>query len=253
MGISTNKTIKLFIGSESDHFHELHVIPHSLKHRDWPEEKTICLANIPPYITDENLWRIFSKFGNIAGVVTFTNIKDFQAFSKSPEERKESREFKWKTGYIAFKLAGSVAKVLKVKKITAEDVSVGVERWISEYKAQYPCAERLQEEITSFMDKFDKEEQKAEREAKKQAEEDDDGWTTVTRKSTKDAFKLTEKGIKSVEEKQDVRKRKKELKNFYRFQVTESKRQKIQEMRKKFQEDKEKVEKMKTSRRFKPF
>uniref|UniRef100_A0A1L8DR48 Hipothetical protein n=1 Tax=Nyssomyia neivai TaxID=330878 RepID=A0A1L8DR48_9DIPT len=251
MGISTKKTIKLFIGSESDHFHELHVIPHTLKHEDWPGEKTICLANIPPYISDENLKEIFEKFGPIISLVSFTNIKDFQAFTKSPKSKQNPQELKWRTAYIAFKFTGSLAKIYKVKKLTAENVSLGVPRWITEYKAQYPNPEELQKEITTFMDTFDRQEKKADQEAKKQTE-DDDGWTTVTRK-TKDAFRLTEKGIKNIEEKQDVRKKKKELKNFYRFQLTESKRQRIQEMRKKFQEDKEKVEKMKTSRRFKPF
>lgn len=210
------------------------------------------MTNIPPYISEDNLRTVFSKFGQIDKIALFTNIKDLQAFSQSPESSKTSQEFKWKTAYLAFRMLSSVEKVSKVKKLVAEDISTGLNRWISEYKSQYPNPERLQEEINDFMQKFDEEEQKAEEEAKDQAA-DDEGWIQVSRKSTKDAFRLTEKGIKSVNEKQDVRKKKKELKNFYRFQVTESKKRRIMEMRKKFQEDKEKVEKMKTMRRFRPF
>ncbi|GAB0086419.1 Ribosomal RNA-processing protein 7 [Sergentomyia squamirostris] len=253
MGLTVEKSIKLYIGEGGEHFHTIFLIPHSIKNPKWSGDKTICLTNIPPYITDENLARIFTKFGAIDKIALFTNIKDLQAFSQSPETSvRSSGEFKWKTAYIAFKMTSSTEKVLKAKKLIANDVVTGVSRWISEYKATYPSTDRLQGEIDNFMEKFDQEEDIAEREARKQSA-DEDGWIQVSRKSTKDAFKLTEHGIKSIEEKQNVRKKKKELKNFYRFQITESKKQKIMEMRRKFQEDKEKVEKMKTSRRFRPF
>lgn len=45
----------------------------------------------------------------------------------------------------------------------------------------------------------------------------------------------------------------KELKNFYRFQMREDKQSKLVELRKKFEEDKARVAKMKANRSFKPF
>ena len=40
--------------------------------------------------------------------------------------------------------------------------------------------------------------------------------------------------------------------NFYQFQIRESKKQKIVELREKFEADKKKVERMKQDRKFKP-
>jgi ribosomal RNA-processing protein 7 len=48
-------------------------------------------------------------------------------------------------------------------------------------------------------------------------------------------------------------KKNKELKYFYRFQIREEKTKKLAMLRKKFEEDKLKVAKMKESRQFKPF
>lgn len=44
-----------------------------------------------------------------------------------------------------------------------------------------------------------------------------------------------------------------ELKNFYRFQIREEKVKQLDQLRKKFEEDKKKVEKMKATRKFNPF
>jgi ribosomal RNA-processing protein 7 len=52
------------------------------------------------------------------------------------------------------------------------------------------------------------------------------------------------------------RKRKKkntELKNFYRFQIRDDKMKQLDVLRKKFEEDKERVIKMKEARKFNPF
>ncbi|XP_059611444.1 ribosomal RNA-processing protein 7 homolog A [Phlebotomus argentipes] len=252
MSISVENSIKLYIGADKSHFHEIFVIPHSLRHPEWPGEKTICLVNIPAYITEDNLKGLFSKFGNVEKVAIFTSIKDFQAFTKSPDDHKNSQDFRWKIAFMAFKTTTSVDKVLQAKKLIAENVLLGVQRWISNYKAQYPSSEEMQSEIESFMAKFDQEKRAAEQVARNQTA-DDEGWVQVSRKSSRDAFKLTEKSIQNVTEQQEAKKKRKELKNFYRFQVTESKKQRIVEMRKKFQEDKQKVEKMKSSRRFRPF
>lgn len=53
----------------------------------------------------------------------------------------------------------------------------------------------------------------------------------------------------------NLKKKKKdtELKNFYRFQIREEKMKQLDQLRKKFDEDKKKVERMKATRKFNPF
>ncbi|CAG8817060.1 25808_t:CDS:2, partial [Dentiscutata erythropus] len=55
------------------------------------------------------------------------------------------------------------------------------------------------------------------------------------------------------EEIKNLKPKNKELPDFYRFQMRESKRNKHVELRKKFEEDKKKIERLKAARRFKPY
>jgi ribosomal RNA-processing protein 7 len=62
--------------------------------------------------------------------------------------------------------------------------------------------------------------------------------------------------INTMGDKPKNRKRKKkntELKNFYRFQIRDDKMKQLDVLRKKFEEDKERVTKMKEARKFNPF
>ena len=85
---------------------------------------------------------------------------------------------------------------------------------------------------------------------------DEDGWVTVTKKQKK-----PEKRKKSAEDdskkgrgKKNRRKKKKvELTNFYSHQIKEDKMNNIRALREKFEEDKQKIAKMKQERKFRPF
>lgn len=44
-----------------------------------------------------------------------------------------------------------------------------------------------------------------------------------------------------------------ELKNFYRFQMIDEKKEKLKDLRQKFEEDKDRIAHMKANRKFKPF
>ncbi len=50
-----------------------------------------------------------------------------------------------------------------------------------------------------------------------------------------------------------LKKKNTELKNFYRFQIREDKMKQLDTLRKRFDEDRERVAKMKDARKFKPF
>jgi ribosomal RNA-processing protein 7 len=100
---------------------------------------------------------------------------------------------------------------------------------------------------------FDEQEAAAERERKlKEGVADEDGFVTVS-------YKNTHKRQRGVAEEDTSKKRKrnkkpaKELKNFYRFQVREEKRERLADLRKKFEEDKARIARMKAQRKFKPF
>ena len=84
-------------------------------------------------------------------------------------------------------------------------------------------------------------------------EPDDDGWMTVmpTKKplGPQKPVRMSKKKKKAIKN----QKQEKELLNFYMFQQREQKRDKVADLRRKFEEDKKKIAMMKQERRFKPF
>ena len=111
----------------------------------------------------------------------------------------------------------------------------------------------LDVELTDFMRSFEEGELAEKRERERRTREaDEDGFIMPKVRSKKKRKAADKRGTG------DVRTRSKkvktyELKNFYRFQIREEKVKKLDVLRKKFEEDKEKIAAMKAQRKFKPF
>ncbi|KAJ3280214.1 Ribosomal RNA-processing protein 7 A, partial [Borealophlyctis nickersoniae] len=86
---------------------------------------------------------------------------------------------------------------------------------------------------------------------------DEDGFVLVTRargrrNTNADASGATVTAARPEEVKK-LKPKKKELVDFYRFQMRESKRNQLADLRRKFEEDKKKIAALKANRRFKPY
>ena len=132
----------------------------------------------------------------------------------------------------------------------------GVKRWAEEYNSQFVSEERLSGSISSFMAEHDAGVAREKEREEELGQPDEEGWVTVARQEKK----KPEKKVESVEEekkgrgKKNRRKKKKvELKNFYSHQIKEDKMTNIRALREKFEEDKQKIAKMKQERKFRPF
>ena len=118
----------------------------------------------------------------------------------------------------------------------------------------YVQAEALNLELSAYMHDFE-EAEFAERKAreKRSREADEDGFIQVKPRNKK--RRKDKDGDKNKRGTGDIRSRgqkKKggELKNFYRFQMREEKVRKLDELRKKFEEDRAKIAEMKATRKF---
>lgn len=118
----------------------------------------------------------------------------------------------------------------------------------------------LQEEVDSFMKEFDENEEMELAERLRQSKEpDDDGFIKVVSKSKRKRpdndldENVSARKANTASRTRNKKKKPMELKNFYRFQIKEAKVKQLDDLRKKFEEDKIKVSKMKEDRKFKPF
>ena len=115
---------------------------------------------------------------------------------------------------------------------------------------RYPDPEILKEETDRFVAAFEtREEQTRLAKERKQNEVDEDGFIMVSRK------RQVRSAVMEANENRQKKKRKKnrELKNFYQWQVREAKRDQLKQLRDKFEEDKMRIAKLKAARKFRPY
>eukprot|EP00002_Diphylleia_rotans_P030941 TRINITY_DN6400_c1_g2_i1.p1 TRINITY_DN6400_c1_g2~~TRINITY_DN6400_c1_g2_i1.p1 ORF type:complete len:324 (+),score=57.22 TRINITY_DN6400_c1_g2_i1:54-1025(+) len=120
----------------------------------------------------------------------------------------------------------------------------GVKRWVEEYWADRPDIAALQKEIEAVVSEYDQREKKTIEKRQQEKLPDEDGWTTVHHgKKAKAAPRKMTKTLK----------KERLLEDFYAFQRREKKVQRLTELRRKFEEDKERIARMKANRKFKPY
>ncbi|RHZ76470.1 hypothetical protein Glove_197g6 [Diversispora epigaea] len=167
------------------------------------------------------------------------------------------------TAYVVFQNSDELKNILNTKQkkrvwnIKDQEISpLGLNKWFKEYQINRPDPHKLQVEVDEYMRKFEEiEEEKRKELEEKQNQPDEEGFITVTRAGRRNANTdgtITVTAAKP-EEIKNLKPKNKELPDFYRFQMRESKRNKHVELRKKFEEDKRKIERLKAARRFKPY
>lgn len=186
------------------------------------------------------------------------------AVAKKPEAENELfRRVKpisgYKVAFVIFEGAKSAKQALKTNisepiLLPQHSTVTGVQKWRQEYNESVIKTNSLQDEIDKFMETFDdRVEEKIQQEKETVGVADDEGWITVTRQGKKAGIPRTEEKEKRIIANEDKKKPRKELQNFYTFQIRESKMENIVKLRKKFEDDKKRITLMKMARKFRPY
>ncbi|XP_033121533.1 ribosomal RNA-processing protein 7 homolog A-like [Anneissia japonica] len=225
--------------------------------------RMIFVINVPPYCTQECLERLFGSCGKIETVL----IQQAPRMSPSSAKLEDSQYFPsreqmtgFRVAYVTYEDPGSLERLNKMNfkepkflSTPSSPIATGLEKWCKEYRDQRPKIDLLQKEIDDFMLGYDKNKKIEDEKQKAEEEADDEGWITVSRKGAKPGIARTEKNQTRTLAKEIKKRKRKELVNFYTFQMRESKREHIAELRKKFEEDKLRIAEMKAARKFKPY
>lgn len=243
--------------------HCLFIKQHNVREKNdlKPPNRTLFVLNAPSYCTEENFKRVFGTFGNVTSVY----------FHKTPNANlppKETSSFffkykaikEFKVAYIVFESESGLKEALEWEGdeplvLSSKELPTfsGLRKWCAEYNNQIPNPQCMQKEIDAFMESFDQESTKKSCQEKESMEADEEGWVTVTKKGKKPGFSRKESIEKKILAKEKLKRSKKELLNFYTFQIRESKMKHLAKMRQKFEEDKKRINLLKQSRKFKPF
>ncbi|XP_023148862.2 ribosomal RNA-processing protein 7 homolog A [Amphiprion ocellaris] len=260
--------LSLQFNSDSAARHSLYVKEHKVRaekssHR--PLDRTLFVLNIPPYCSEEVVKELFSQFGNVESV----ELRDHPG-STQESGPKLSKFFRpsgkqgFNVGYVVFKKSSSLTAVKShphdvplVVCTEQRPVRTGVQKWIQQYTESFIHPDKLQQTVDSFMENYDKhKEEEAERQKKEaeQQKEEEEGWVKVTRgnKGTK-ARPHSEAANQRTLRKEMRKKKRKELMNFYTWQHRNTQKEHIAELRKKFEEDKQRIALLRAQRKFRPY
>ena len=131
----------------------------------------------------------------------------------------------------------------------------GMKKWQNQYNQARPDVNTLQTQVDMFLHAFDKRTE-AEKEARKNQAPiiDEEGFMLVQAKSKRSASRDLKSAKAAVKKfKQRIQKQSEHAVSFYNFQEKERKLERINVLRRKFEEDKQKVNELKATRKFKPF
>lgn len=223
------------------------------------------VLNIPPYCSEGVVKSLFSQFGVTESVELRDHPGSFQ--ESGPKVSKIFRPAEkqgFKVGYIIFEKSSSLSVVKShphdvplVVCTEQRPVMTGVQKWIQQYTESFIHPEKLQEIVDSFMLNYDKrKEEEAERQKQEaeQQEEEEEGWVKVTRghKGAK-ARPHSEAANQKTLQREKKKKTRKELMNFYTWQHRNTQKEHIAQLRKKFEEDKQRIALLRAQRKFRPY
>ncbi|KAJ2892013.1 hypothetical protein IWW38_003383 [Coemansia aciculifera] len=137
--------------------------------------------------------------------------------------------------------------------------SQGLARHMLDYSAARPATDAVRADVDAFMARFEEAQYERDRMlAQQQNVADADGFIPVVKrarggKNTDGTASVTAMSTDEAREAGAARKEPATFANLYRFQARERKRDQLADLRRKFEEDKEKIARMRQARQFRPY
>lgn len=232
-----------------------------------PLGRTLFCSNIPPWASAPSLKRLFQSNGPVDRVILQRTPTPGAPPAQEPTRWQEGRDARvgcgFKYAYVVFERPSSVRNAMEkmdarkthVLSTHAQPIETGVEKWRREYNAGLAQdLDALMAEIEASVAEMDVKKADEVKEAEEEfGEADEDGWVTVSRHTSKKPVgKISDKAQKKVKAREARKRKRKELEHFYKHQVKQSKLARLNELKEKFEQDKQKQLAMKSDRKFKP-
>ncbi|CAK8691295.1 unnamed protein product [Clavelina lepadiformis] len=225
------------------------------------QNPTLMVLNVPSYCEKKNVRQWFEDCGKILSIHAQNKPGNIVKPKNTSTYFPYTSSHGFQVFYVTFQSHEALSDALHKESVeimecdhSNEIFHTGITKWCYDYVQSFPDREKLQAEIDRFMNAYDTKTVKEEEdERENDGIPDEEGWIKVTRRGNNPGLSRTE--LNDFKLKQKIKKRKKDQVTLhsYSYQIRESKRAKIVELRNKFEEDKVKIKAMKNARKFKPF
>lgn len=234
-------------------YHVIYMKKHQVRNQDDPDmelaERTVYAANLPISTTLKHIKSVCQEIsggiveafiaeeGNRGQIIFVDKASCLRFISKAKAVHRLEKEVKWES---------------------EDDESFGYQKYIEYGYKMFPDAQELMTEVNNFMAAYNEAEERERMSRKsKQGYVDEDGFILVTGDSkggskasiAARAAETQEKLKKELEK----RNKKREMPDFYRFQIREKKKRATNNLLKKFNDDKAKIKEMREKNRFRPY
>ncbi|CDW54996.1 RRM 6 and RRP7 domain containing protein [Trichuris trichiura] len=217
--------------------------------KEVPVNRTVIVVNVPLYLQEDDVKSLFLRFGPVSTV----------SFPKSLLKNNFPVKCGCKLAYVTFDSAECAREVFR-QNDDGRAVSLsrpsGLEKWRQHYLSLVQEPEMTLTEAHEVIEQFKAVSKSNKLRKAATAEPDEDGWITVTRDQKRKVIRKSKSYVEKLNAKELSKKKKESRCNetpFYRFQIRDSKRKQIEELQRKFEEDKKRIKLMMESRKFKPF
>jgi len=210
---------------------------------------------------DEEMEGVFGRETYTTGITAHVVFSDEEGVERALAMKQKTRVWKPDNSFDDEEVEEEVSDMEADEAINFDDVveamPLGYKKWMQQYKYTRPRPKALKTRVDNYMVNFTRMEEIEKLELDRKASiVDEDGFTLVTRRTRRNTNR-TEDGASVTaaryEDVKNLKPKKKELQDFYRFQMKEKKRNELAELRRKFEEDKKRIADLKSSRRFKPY
>lgn len=213
-------------------------------------DRTLFVTNVPSFYTGSDLTEVFSMFGDVESAIVLE--------SHAPHGIPLTKKIGSRSAHIIFEDSSSLETALstdlsavKIPFVKGSAPS-GISKWLLDYKAIRPDVSMAQAQVDRFMAAFD-ERTEAEKAARKSGPKvDSEGFTLVSYKKKRKLVSAEDEALGEASKKKS-KSSKPVVVNFYKFQERQKKQEQLVTLRKKFEEDKQKLATMKAQRKFKPY
>ncbi|KAK9852561.1 hypothetical protein WJX84_007170 [Apatococcus fuscideae] len=220
----------------------LYIRPHASAGDSLPDDRSLFVAGLPVRFDEEALLETFSIFGPIlSAAVHHEKTTALIVFGSSE-------------GLQAAYDAANDRRVLEIE-LEEPTAPFGLKGWVKEHQAKFPGNDILKKQLDAQLEAF---EAAKKQQAAAAAAAEADGWTTVTRqkgrkRNSNDAG-ITVAGVAAPAAlaKQAAAAKRKPNVGFYRFQQREKRVNELEELRRKFADDKRRVAELRAARKFRP-
>jgi hypothetical protein len=230
-------------------------------------KRTLFVTNFPSRACRKDFIELFQ---NQFGTSKIQTIQFGSLTGRAPKPEKKDgwpsiQDIDLKYSLITFKSSSDIRKIMNWVPSSNSGQNVEwvignggksnrstVEGWIKKYQKRQPTLSSEMEKADYYMKQFveRKETLRSELDARRGIK-DEDGFQLVSKKRTARSSGNARAGNRRSRSRNKKNGAGKELQDFYRFQMRENKRNKLSELRERFKEDRERVEHLRTNKKFK--